>query len=137
MRFSALKEYLDEFWNYVRSTLSQVKNKLENLEENNIDLAIDYFEYGILNECKSRLKIILRLWPNDNYAKYLLGLVYMLYREDEKALKYLKDVNGEKQKYAEKLINIINFNKTEKVIDIYKINQELFKLESAIDNVKL
>lgn len=137
MFIGKIRKYLKESIDNIKLVLSETKVKIRNLEENNIDLATDYFEYGILGECKNRLKIILRLWPNDSYAKYLLSLVYILSRENNKALKYLESVVGEKQKYARKLVDIINFNKSEKIIDAYKVDQNLSNLESIIDNVKL
>ena len=137
MVFSKIREYLKESTAKVKVVLAETKIKIRNLKNNNIYLATDYFEYGILGECKNRLKIILRLWPNDSYAEYLFGLVHILYREDEKAIKYLEKVDGDKQKYAIKLIDIINGNKTEEIINIYKTDQSLSNLESAIDDIKI
>lgn len=137
MVIGKIKKYLKDSIAKAKVVLAETKIKVRNLKDNNIYLATDYFEYGILGECKNRLKIILRLWPNNDYAEYLLGLVYILNREDEKAIKHLKKVKEEKQKYATKLIDIIGNNKAEKIIDAYKANQSLSNLESVIDNVKL
>lgn len=137
MVIGKIKKYLKDSIAKAKVVLAETKMKAKNLKDNNIYLATDYFEYGILGECKNRSKIILRLWPNNDHAEYLLGLVYILNRENEKAIKHLKKVKEEKQKYATKLIDIIGNNKVEKIIDTYKANQSLSNLESVIDNVKL
>lgn len=137
MIIDKIRKYLKEFIAKAKVILVETKIKFKNLKDNNIYLATDYFEYGILGECKNRLKIILRLWPGNDYAEYLLGLVYILNREDAKAIEYLKKVEGEKQKYAVKMIDIIDNNKVEKIIDIYKSNQNLSNLENTIYDVKI
>lgn len=137
MVIGKIKKYLKDSIAKAKVVLAETKIKVRNLKDNNIYLATDYFEYGILGECKNRLKIILRLWPNNDYAEYLLGLVYILNRENEKAIKYLKKVKGEKQGYAAKLIDIIGNNKAEKIIDVYKANQSLSNLEGIINDAKL
>ena len=137
MAIKEIKEDIKNIFENIKFVFSESKEKIKNLEENNMDLAIEYFEYGIVDECRNRLKIMLRLWPKNNEVKYLMGLVCILYRDNDNALKYLSEVKEEKQEFAEKLINIINFNKAEKIIDAYKEKQDLSNIESVIGNVKI
>ena len=137
MIIDRIRKYFKESMSKTKVVLAETKTKVKNLKDNNIYLATDYFEYGILGECENRLKIILRLWPNDDFAEYLLGLVYILDREDAKAIKYLEKVKGEKQKYAVKLIDMMNSNKIEKIIDSYKADQNLSNLENTIYAIKI
>lgn len=137
MKITKIRGYISNLKIKVVEYFGNVKTKVNNLRGVNIGQAVDYFELGMLNECHNRLKIILRLWPNDDYAKYLMGLLYTINRDNDDALKYLESVKDFKKSYSEKLINIIRSNKSEKVINAYQESFNLYNVENKISEIQI
>jgi hypothetical protein len=99
--------------------------------------AIDYFDIGMLDECHTRLKIILKIWPKNEQARYLLGLTCVCGEETEEALKYLNYVDGHYQEQAQRLIRIIESGMSELVVKKYLENTSLFAIENEIKEILL
>lgn len=135
MKIMKIREYITNLKVKVIEYFGNIKAKLNNLRGVNIGQAVDYFELGMLNECYNRLKIILKLWPNDDYAKYLMGLLYTINRDNDEALKYLESIEGFKKSYSEKLVNIIRSNKSEKLINAYQESFNLHNVENKISEI--
>ncbi len=117
--------------------LSIVSGKFEYLKINNLSQAVEFIEFGMVKESYHRLKIILTLWPNEEQAKYLLALVYILLRENKKASNLLKDIKNYKVNYSEKLLDIINKNKVEKIIETYKSTYNINEIENEIYKIAI
>ncbi|MDR2777839.1 MAG: hypothetical protein LBB24_03660 [Rickettsiales bacterium] len=132
-----IKEYLGNLIGFVSAILNDLRVKWFNLYRNNISQAVDYFSLGMLYECHSRLKIILKMWPNDEHAKYLLGLFYVCVGEEQNAVKYLGQVNGFKRDQAQKLLSLIEAGKSGVVVEKYLENPSLEAVEGEIEKVTL
>ena len=98
---------------------------------------MDFFEVGMLGECKNRLKIASILWPNDKYIKYLLSIVYLICREREKGIKLLKTINDYENTRVKKLIKMLEKDKILKVINEYEKTLNLQMVENEIDKMQI
>lgn len=137
MKVTKIRNYLKTLKLKISNSFKEIKIKVNNLRGVNICQAIDYFELGMLSECHNRLKIILKLWPDDDYAKYLTGLLYTINRDNDDAIKYLESVKDFKKDYSEKLINIIRSNKSEKIINMYQESFNLYDVENKISEIQI
>lgn len=137
MYIDRIKSFVKKIFDQIKSVIDDTCIKTFNLRGNNINQAIDFFELGMLDESYNRLKIILTLWPDDDYAKYLLGLLYIFDRNNEKSVQLLKTVKAYRVDYAKKLISIIEANKVEKIIDKYLETLSLYEVENEIYKIKL
>lgn len=129
---NSVKILFEKYKYEIKDNVKTFVAKVFNIKENNLTQAIDFIEVGMLDEGFNRLRIILTLWPNNENAKYLMGLIYIFMRENEKAIKYLKDIEYYKIDYIEKLINLAENNKTERVIEAYKKNFSLYDVEGEV-----
>lgn len=137
MYMDKIRVISDKIKNKIGQLFKNIKIHISFLKENNMAQAIDFFEVGVLEECKNRLKIILKLWPNDESAKYLLSIVYLISRDREKAIKILKTIKYYKKDRVEKMILMLEKDRIKKVIDEYIKSFSLEKVESEIDAIQI
>jgi hypothetical protein len=121
----------------IKEAIDDINFKIFNLQEYNLNQAIDFFELGMLGESHNRLKIMTKLWPDNEQVKYLLGVVHVINRDDDDALNCLNSIFKFKFEYSKKIIEIIKANKTEKIIDVYADSFSLYRIENEIQKIKL
>lgn len=107
------------------------------LKENNLAQALDYFELGILDECKNRLKIMTKMWPDDEYVKYLLSIVLLLNRDRYSAIKLLNSIKDYKPYITDKLIKLLEQDRILKIIRVYEDTHDLIKVENEIEAIQI
>lgn len=133
---SKIRDYLGNLKNKIAEIFRDLKGKFANLQEVNRGLAVDYLETGMIGECRNRLRIILKLWSDDDYARYLMALVQIMYRENAKALEYLKSMRVFErdglEELVKKLITLVETNKTERLIELYRRDSNLSSVENEI-----
>lgn len=120
-----------------RQEINALVGKFSYLKINNLAQAIEFLELGMVDESQRRLKIILTLWSKEEQAKYLIAIVNVLLRENDKALRYLNEIKEYKVDCAKKLINIIEQNKFEKIIETYKETYSLSDIEDEIYKIEI
>jgi tetratricopeptide (TPR) repeat protein len=104
----------------------------------NMGQAIDYFDLGMLDECYTRLRIILKLWPKNEHARYLIGLVCACAEEGEEALKHLNQLADPNHSQAQRLIRIIEAGMAPELIaKKYLENSSLDAIENEIRKAPL
>lgn len=135
MYIRKVKKFFIKTKEMVVNNLNDLKLHLSFLRENNIAQAVDFFECGALDECKNRLKITLRLWPNDEQVKYLLALVYLIDRDLTKAYKLLITIKNYNQLRIAKMISMAEKGLTLKIINVYVETLNLYKVENEIDKM--
>lgn len=89
---------------YVEDWLFEHRDKLQNLERTNYELAIHHFNHGNLSDAAMRFKIVRKFWKNsDPKIDYYLGRIYTLQMKYKPALKHLNayTMSGERTFFAE------------------------------------
>jgi tetratricopeptide (TPR) repeat protein len=137
MYINKIRIFFGKIFSDIKSEIGSIGSRTFNLKEYNLNQAIDFFELGMLSESYNRLKIMLKLWSNDEQVRYLLGLLYLINRDNDKAINYFKNITNFKPEYSKKIIEIIKANKTEKIIDVYVDSPSLYKIENEIQKIKL
>ncbi|MDR2778558.1 MAG: hypothetical protein LBB13_03635 [Rickettsiales bacterium] len=137
MWFQKVRDFFNSCRNFLINGIENLRLKWSNLESNNIGQIMDYFEIGMFDECYSRLGIVLSIWPKNNHAKYLKGLLCILDGNHNKAKKYLRQVEGLKKDYAQKLLSIIDNDKFESIVSSYIEYHDLDSIENEIRNIEL
>lgn len=127
------------FYNKIKtvaiSKFDNIKLYCSFLKENNVAQAFDFFEIGLLDECANRLSIIVKLWPDDQRAKYLLSIVYVINKERVKAYKLLKTIENYEPQRVEKMIHIILNSRLDRIFDKYVETFNLQEVEREIDKL--
>ncbi len=132
-----IKVFTENYTEKFKDKLNIISGKLTYLKTNNLSQAVELIEVGMVKESYYRLKIILTLWPDEDQAKYLLSLVYIFLRENEKALESLKEIKEYKMGCVEKLVDVINKNKIEKIIETYKNTYNIYEIENEIYKIAI
>ena len=134
-----IRENISKLYNFLKDYIKDTKNKIILLRTNNYYVAVSFFNQGEITECIRRLKISLKLWPEDDYFKYLLALSYIIYRDCEKALLILKTISPNyKKNIVEKLKILAEKNKSKKIIDFYiETNFNITLIENEIENMDI
>lgn len=133
-----IRQKIKTSYNYVFDFLKAKKNEVILLRSNNYYVAMTFFGTGEITECIRRLKISLKLWPEDETFKYLLGLSYIIYRDCEKASMVLKTIKEYKMDIVSKLILLADNNKSKKIIDLYiDTNFNIVLMEDEIKNMDI
>ena len=135
MYIKRVKGIIDNLVDKIRDFFKDVYLSLYFLKENNIAQAVDFFEVGLLEECKNRLRIAIKLWPKDDYIKYLLSIVYLLSRDRNDAIELLKTINNFNKKRVDKMIILLEKDKIKRVIDKYIDTFNLYEVENEIDKI--
>ncbi|MDR1426041.1 MAG: hypothetical protein LBI70_03585 [Rickettsiales bacterium] len=135
MWIQKIKEYLVKLVDSLKSTFSTIRSKWSNLYGNNLSQAIEYFDFGMPYECYSRLKIILKIWPNDERAIYLLGLLCVCVENDEEAMKYLSKLDSLGRESVQKLVRVVQMGKSGIIAKKYSENPNLDAVEYEISNI--
>jgi tetratricopeptide (TPR) repeat protein len=130
-----LREYLADLVDNIKNVLNNLRLRWLNMYSHNMGQAVDYFDLGMLDECYTRLRIILKIWPKNEYAMYLLGLVYVCGGEMEEALEYLSQIIGSDQERAQRLIRIVETGKGELLSKKYIENPDLDVIENEIKKI--
>lgn len=132
-----IRLFFKNFIDRIKGSINSLLAKIFHLRESNLSQAVDFIELGMTDEAFNRLRIILTLWPDEEQAKYLMGLLNIFARENEKALKYFNEIKNYKIPYIHKLIGIVEKNKYEKIIDVYKETFSLYEVENEIYKIKI
>lgn len=132
-----IRTLIEKYKYKAQDTFKTFMAKVFNIKENNLTQAVDFIEVGMIDEGYNRLRIILTLWPNNENAKYLMALIHIFIRENEKALKYLREIEYYKVDYINKLIELVEKNKTERIIETYKNTFSLYDVESEVYAIKI
>ena len=134
-----IRENTSRLYNLLKDNVTDTKNKITLLRTNNYYVAISFFNQGEITECIRRLKISLKLWPEDDDFKYLLALSYIIYRDCEKALLILKTISPDyKNDIVEKLKALAEMNKSKKIIDFYiETDFNIVLMENEIKNMDI
>ena len=119
MFFDNIRKIFKKTFVYLSKFYEDNKLKISFLEENNLSIAYGFFETGNITECINRLKIMGKLWPNNENAKYLLAVSYILYRDCSRACDILENIKEFKIDNVEKLKKLAKQNKSKKIIDAY------------------
>lgn len=119
MFFDNIRKFFKKISIYLSKFYEDNKLKISFLEENNLSIAYGFFETGNITECINRLKIMGKLWQNNENAKYLLAVSYILYRDCSRAYDILENIKEFKIDNVEKLKKLAKQNKTKKIIDAY------------------
>lgn len=135
MYIEKVRNYYNKIKTITIAKFNDVKLYFSFLKENNMAQAFDFFETGLLDECENRLRIIVRLWPDDQQAKYLLSVVYVIERERIKAHKLLKSINNYEPQRVEKMLYIIKNSRLDRIFDKYVKTFNLQEVESEIDKL--
>ena len=135
MYIEKVRNYYNKIKTITITKFNDIKLYFSFLKENNVAQAVDFFETGLLDECENRLKIIVRLWPDDQQVKYLLSIVYIIEKERVKAHKILKTIDDYEPQRVEKMLYIIKNSRLDKIIDRYVETFNLQEVESEIDKL--
>jgi hypothetical protein len=137
MWFQGIRNLFGNFKNFLAAAVDSVLLKWSNLESYNMGQAMDYFEIGLCDECYNRLKIVLSLWPKNNYARYMMGLLCIFDENYEKARKYLEQVDGPRKDNAQKLLAILRSGKSGSIVSSYREYHDLASVEDEIRSIAL
>lgn len=99
---------------------SDIRQKLNNLEDVNIKLAKQYLDDNRLNEAYFRLKIIHFLWPNNIDGTYFYAVLLILSEKRGKAVEILSKVNN--NEYIDKLLYVAKNYDADYVLNIVEKN---------------
>lgn len=135
MYIEKVRNYYNKIKTITITKFNDIKLYFSFLKENNVAQAVDFFETGLLDECENRLRIIVRLWPDDQQVKYLLSIVYIIEKERVKAHKILKTIDDYEPQRVEKMLYIIKNSRLDKIIDRYVETFNLQEVESEIDKL--
>lgn len=135
MYIEKVRNYYNKIKTITITKFNDIKLYFSFLKENNVAQAVDFFETGLLDECENRLRIIVRLWPDDQQVKYLLSIVYIIEKERVKAHKILKTIDDYEPQRVEKMLYIIKNSRLDKIIDKYVETFNLQEVESEIDKL--
>lgn len=135
MYIEKVRNYYNKIKTITITKFNDIKLYFSFLKENNVAQAVDFFETGLLDECENRLRIIVRLWPDDQQIKYLLSIVYIIEKERVKAHKILKTIDDYEPQRVEKMLYIIKNSRLDKIIDRYVETFNLQEVESEIDKL--
>ena len=135
MYIEKVRNYYNKIKTITITKFNDIKLYFSFLKENNVAQAVDFFETGLLDECENRLRIIVRLWPDDQPIKYLLSIVYIIEKERVKAHKILKTIDDYEPQRVEKMLYIIKNSRLDKIIDRYVETFNLQEVESEIDKL--
>ena len=136
--FDNIRNFFKKTFNSVDEFYKDNKLKVSFLEENNLSTAYGFFETGDITECINRLKIMGRLWPNNENAKYLLAVSYILYRDCPRACDILENIKEFKIENVEKLKKLAKQNKSKKIIEAYiNGNFTLTGIEDELQKIDL
>ena len=135
----SVRNIFSNLFNLTKENIKDTKNKIILLRTNNYYIAMSFFNQGDIKECIRRLKISLKLWPEDDDFKYLLSLSYIIYRDCQKALLILNTINKDyKSDIVEKLMFLAERNKTKKIIDLYiETGFNIVLIEDEIKNMDI
>ena len=106
--------------NYVKKWFVNIKQKLNNLEETNIELAKQYLDDNRLDEAYTRLRIVHFLWPNNVEGTYFYALLLIFSEKKEKAIEILNKVKS--VEHIGKLLHIAKDYNSDYILDIIKKN---------------
>lgn len=134
MFFNNIKNVINTSFLKLKETYESVRLKTFLLENNNLSVAFRFFNMGEVNECINRLKIIGKLWPDNETARYLLGVCYILVRKCDKAVEVFENLKDYKPDMVEILLKLAKENKSKKVIDSYLESE--FSLTGIEDEIK-
>ena len=90
-----IESFKDEF--------NTILSKISNLEQSNIKLAHYHKNKGDIKEAIFRLKIVIRFWPNNDEAKYLLALCYYEQKDHQKAKNIINKISLNDENLAKKI----------------------------------
>jgi len=110
--FKKIKLFINNIKDYVVST----KNKISNLEEVNINMAMNYLDENKLEDAYSRFKIIHKLWPNNIDGIYFYSLLLFFSNKKEEAIQILN--KGRHDSNVKKLLDIVENKNVDYVFDV-------------------
>lgn len=90
-----IESFKDEF--------NTILSKISNLEQSNIKLAHYHKNKGDIKEAIFRLKLVIRFWPNNDEAKYLLALCYYEQKDHQKAANIINKISLNDENLAKKI----------------------------------
>ncbi|MDR1499276.1 MAG: hypothetical protein LBS34_03240 [Rickettsiales bacterium] len=135
--FEKIKNSIGVMDNTVSEVFRKIKVRTPNLKGYNMTQAVDYIELGMVDEAYNRLKIIIKLWPDDDYAKYLMGLLCIFIRDNKKALKFFGDIKDFRNDQVKRLVKVIEANRVEKIIERYRSTLNLYEIENEIQKIEI
>ena len=90
-----IESFKDEF--------NTILSKISNLEQSNIKLAHYHKNKGDIKEAIFSLKLVIRFWPNNDEAKYLLALCYYEQKDHQKAANIINKISLNDENLAKKI----------------------------------
>lgn len=95
----------------IKTEISVIKEKFQNLHQTNIDLANYHLEKGNISEAIFRFRIIKKFWPNDYESYYQLAYYLALegkLRKSRRVLEELLEKNPDYDPIAQDLLDHLN-----------------------------
>ena len=114
--------------------ITHFKTAIIALEEDSLISIRHFIEFGELFKAKIRLKTMVALWTKNSEAKYLMGFVYVMFKDNDMAIYYFNKLQDDKKYSAmsKKFIYFIENNKSTSLVDEYWKNISISCVEDYV-----